>query len=41
MRNPGSTGAPTAANFKQAAKTVKRAGGGHLMRKGYYGKSYK
>jgi hypothetical protein len=41
MRNPGSKGAPTAANFKQAAKTVKRAGGGHLMRKGYYGKSYK
>ena len=23
MRNPGSTGAPTAANFKRAAKTAK------------------
>ena len=25
MRNPGSKGAPTAANFKQAAKTAKKA----------------
>ena len=41
MRKPGSKGAPTAANFKQAAKTAKRAGGGHLMNTGYYGKSYK
>lgn len=42
MRKPGSKGAPTAANFKQAAKTAKRADGGNLMmRKGYYGKSYK
>ena len=42
MRKPGSKGAPTAANFKQAAKTAKLADGGNLMmRKGYYGKSYK
>jgi hypothetical protein len=41
MRKPGSKGAPTAANFKQAAKTAKRAGGGHLMNTGYYGKSYR
>ena len=41
MRKPGSKGAPTAANFKQA-KTAKLADGGNLMmRKGYYGKSYK
>ena len=41
MRKPGSKGAPTAANFKQAAKTANRAGGGHLMNTGYYGKSYR
>ena len=41
MRKPGSKGAPTAENFKQAAKTAKRAGGGHLMNTGYYGKSYR
>jgi len=41
MRQPGSPGAPTAENFRQAAKTAKRAGGGHLMNMGYYGKSYR
>lgn len=42
MRKPGSKGAPTAANFKQAAKTAKRAKGGNLMMNtGYYGKSYR
>lgn len=41
MRRPGSPGAPTAENFRQAAKTAKKAGGGHLMNMGYYGKSYR
>jgi hypothetical protein len=41
MRKPGSPGAPTAENFRQAAKTAKKAGGGHLMNMGYYGKSYR
>ena len=42
MRKPGSKGAPTAENFKQAAKTAKRADGGNLMMNtGYYGKSYR
>jgi len=42
MRKPGSKGAPTAENFRQAAKTAKKANGGGLSyAKGYYGKSYK
>ena len=42
MRKKGDKGAPTAANFRQAAKTAKKANGGGLSYKqGYYGKSYK
>jgi len=42
MRRKGEAGAPTAENFKQAAKTAKKANGGGLSyAKGYYGKSYK
>lgn len=41
MRKKGEKGAPTAENFRQAAKTAKKAGGGHLMNMGYYGKSYR
>ena len=41
MRRKGEKGAPTAENFRQAAKTAKKAGGGHLMNMGYYGKSYR
>jgi len=42
MRKKGEAGAPTAENFKQAAKTAKKANGGGLSyAKGYYGKSYK
>ena len=41
MRKKGEKGAPTAANFKQAAKTAKRGTGGLAYKKGYYGKSYK
>ena len=42
MRSPGSKGAPTKENFRQAATTAKKANGGGLSyAKGYYGKSYK
>jgi hypothetical protein len=42
MRKPGSKGAPTKENFRQAETTVKKANGGGLSyAKGYYGKSYK
>ena len=42
MRKKGEKGAPTAENFRQAAKTAKKANGGALSYKqGYYGKSYK
>jgi len=42
MRRKGEAGAPTAENFKQAAKTAKKANGGGLSYlNGYYGKSYK
>ena len=42
MRKKGEKGAPTAENFRQAAKTAKKANGGGLSYKqGYYGKSYK
>lgn len=42
MRKKGEAGAPTAENFKQAAKTAKKANGGGLSYlNGYYGKSYK
>jgi len=41
MRKKGEKGAPTAENFKQAAKTAKRGTGGLAYKKGYYGKSYK
>ena len=42
MRKKGDKGAPTAENFRQAAKTAKKANGGGLSYKqGYYGKSYK
>jgi hypothetical protein len=42
MRKKGEAGAPTAENFRQAAKTAKKAhGGGLSYAKGYYGKSYK
>ncbi len=42
MRKPGSKGAPTKENFRQAATTAKKAhGGGLSYAKGYYGKSYK
>ena len=42
MRKPGSKGAPTKENFKQAATTARKAmGGGLSLAKGYYGKSYK
>ena len=42
MRRKGEKGAPTAENFRQAAKTAKKANGGALSYKqGYYGKSYK
>ena len=41
MRKPGSKGAPTKENFKQAATTARKAmGGGLSFSKGYYGKSY-
>ena len=40
MRKKGEKGAPTAENFKQAAKTAKRGTGGLAYKKGYYGKSY-
>jgi len=42
MRSPGSKGAPTKENFRQAATTARKAAGGGLnYAKGYYGKSYK
>jgi len=42
MRSPGSKGAPTKENFRQAETTAKKAAGGALnYSKGYYGKSYK
>ena len=46
MRKPGSKGAPTKENFRQAETTVKKyhggaVGGGIGYKKGYYGKSYK
>ena len=42
MRSPGSKGAPTKENFKQARSTTRKANGGGLgYAKGYYGKSYK
>ena len=42
MRKPGSKGAPTKENFRQAETTAKKAAGGALSySKGYYGKSYK
>ena len=42
MRKKGEKGTPTAENFRQAAKTAKKANGGALSYKqGYYGKSYK
>ena len=42
MRKPGSKGAPTKENFRQAETTAKKANGGGLSyAKGYYGKSYK
>jgi len=42
MRSPGSKGAPTKDNFKQARSTTRKANGGGLgYAKGYYGKSYK
>tara|TARA_Y100000114_G_scaffold103485_1_gene96606 strand:- start:871 stop:1995 length:1125 start_codon:yes stop_codon:yes gene_type:complete len=42
MRKPGSEGAPTKENFRQAETTAKKAAGGALSyAKGYYGKSYK
>jgi hypothetical protein len=42
MRKPGSKGAPTKENFRQAETTAKKAAGGALnYSKGYYGKSYK
>ena len=42
MRSPGSKGAPTKDNFKQARSTTRKADGGGLgYAKGYYGKSYK
>ena len=42
MRKKGEKGAPTAANFRESAKTAKKANGGGLnYMKGYYGKSYK
>jgi len=42
MRRKGEEGAPTAANFRQAAKTAKKSAGGALnYKQGYYGKSYK
>ena len=42
MRKKGDKGAPTAANFRESAKTAKKANGGGLnYMKGYYGKSYK
>ena len=42
MRKKGDEGAPTAANFRQAAKTAKKSAGGALnYKQGYYGKSYK
>jgi len=42
MRKPGSKGAPTKENFRQAETTAKKAhGGGLSYAKGYYGKSYK
>ena len=42
MRKKGEEGAPTAANFRQAAKTAKKSAGGALnYKQGYYGKSYK
>ena len=42
MRKPGSKGAPTKENFRQAETTAKKATGGALSyAKGYYGKSYK
>jgi len=34
MRKPGSTGAPTAQNFKEAAKTAKLSTGGYVTTKG-------
>ena len=42
MRKKGEEGAPTAKNFRDSAKTAKKAHGGSLgYMKGYYGKSYK
>jgi len=42
MRKKGAKGAPTAANFRESAKTAKKANGGGLSyMNGYYGKSYK
>ena len=42
MRKKGDKGAPTAANFRESAKTAKKANGGGLnYMNGYYGKSYK
>ena len=42
MRKKGEKGAPTAANFRESAKTAKKANGGGLSyMNGYYGKSYK
>ena len=46
MRKPGSKGAPTKENFRQAETTAKKyhggaVGGGIGYKKGYYGKSYK
>ena len=42
MRKKGDKGAPTAANFRESAKTAKKANGGGLSyMNGYYGKSYK
>ena len=42
MGKKGAKGAPTAANFRESAKTAKKANGGGLSyMNGYYGKSYK
>ena len=41
MRSPGEKGAPTKAQFRRAATTAKKAGGGGLgYSKGYYGKRF-
>ena len=41
MRSPGEKGAPTKAQFRRAATTARKAGGGGLgYSKGYYGKRF-